>query len=364
MHAADALKDKPINSQSSLSSPYSLSDQHQAPPFHNNVGDAHAILDRLLHRLCLTCNFLGLVISPNVSSSLAHDCSFSMCRPCYDIDESQTRDVSTNSTSTICAEHACCTETEHSQNGFSKWELKSLAASMACTSVHEDINPDPSQIHDIEEGLSLWEHVTLRFHGSNCPGCITEISAALNKMSNVHNANINAILMQIDLDIDLTNSSVNDVIASIQKSIGRAFQTIGDGLQRLDIFLSVVECDLADIAFPLGIKDITRKGKDTYCVQYNPKIIGARQVLKTLSKNKESPATLLPLISRRDVPSDIRMSVYRTSLSFALTCLILVLAWAPLPSHPITYGTVSLVLASVIQIRIAGPFCARALRNL
>jgi heavy metal translocating P-type ATPase len=53
-----------------------------------------------------------------------------------------------------------------------------------------------------------------------------------------------------------------------------------------------------------------------------------------------------------------------TLISACLTVPVLVLAWAPLPEREITYGSVSLVLATIIQIFIAGPFYVAALKSL
>ncbi len=274
------------------------------------------------------------------------------------------RDLSTCSTSTICTEKKCCRKNEHSHNGSSNWVAKDLGVIKPRTSIHEEVNSSALRVEDVEEGLSRSEHVTLRFQGSNCPACISKISSALDKMQHIHHAQINAVLMQIDFDIDLSKSSTSDAIKSVQELIKRPCRRIGDGFQQLEVMIPSSDGRSADVALPRGVKDMTRMKTDTFRVRYDASVIGARQLLKALDKNPEMPATLLPPVPESEIPSDIRMSAYRTFFSFALTCPILVLSWAPLPSHPITYGAVSLALASVIQIAIAAPFCLKALRSL
>ncbi|KAL9098218.1 MAG: hypothetical protein Q9187_009701, partial [Circinaria calcarea] len=53
-----------------------------------------------------------------------------------------------------------------------------------------------------------------------------------------------------------------------------------------------------------------------------------------------------------------------TAFSAVLTTPVLILAWAPLPQHEILYGAVSLTLATIVQIVVAGPFYPSALRAL
>ena len=55
---------------------------------------------------------------------------------------------------------------------------------------------------------------------------------------------------------------------------------------------------------------------------------------------------------------------YTTALSIILTIPVLVLAWAPIKDRPIAYGAVSLALATIIQVTIAGPFYPKALKSL
>jgi cation transport ATPase len=53
-----------------------------------------------------------------------------------------------------------------------------------------------------------------------------------------------------------------------------------------------------------------------------------------------------------------------TLIFICLTVPVLVLAWAPLPEREIAYGSISLALATIVQIFIAGPFYPTALKSL
>jgi heavy metal translocating P-type ATPase len=57
----------------------------------------------------------------------------------------------------------------------------------------------------------------------------------------------------------------------------------------------------------------------------------------------------------------VAVKVYRILLD---TLPVLVLAWAPLPQHEILYGAISMALATIIQVVVAGPFYLSAVRAL
>lgn len=184
-------------------------------------------------------------------------------------------------------------------------------------------------------------------------------------MPAVHNLHMNTILLQVEFDLDLVKSSVRNVIDSVKSTTGRGCQRIGDGWQELDVLVPGIRGDFAaDAMLPLGVKDVTKLSKDTYCIKYDAEVIGARQLLKALSPNTDKPISLAPPKSHDEVPMNIRAIAYTTAFSSLLTIPILVLAWAPLPKHTVAYGSVSLALATLIQIVVAGPFYPRAFRSL
>ena len=218
---------------------------------------------------------------------------------------------------------------------------------------------------DVEKGPPHTEHVILKFQGTSCPGCTSKISKAFESILGVHNLRMNTILLQAEFDLDLTKSSVRNVIDCVKSATGRVCQRIGDGWNGLDVVASGTCRDLVADAMMLdGVKDVTEVNRRTYCIKYDAKVVGGRQLLKALNSNVDSPVILAPPKSHDEVTMDIRTMAYTTTLSWVLTIPILVLAWAPLPKHTIAYGAVSFSLATVIQVVVAGPFYPRALRSL
>ena len=220
-------------------------------------------------------------------------------------------------------------------------------------------------LDDVEEGPKCAEHVILKFPGSNCPSCTGKISKAFESLPAIYNLQMNTILLQAEFDLDLTKSSVRNVIKSIKRTTGRTCQRIGEGWQELDVVVSGACADFeGDAMLPIGVKDVTRLNRHTFSVKYDANILGARQLLKSLNTNVDSPVTLAPRRSHDEESTAMRATAYITVISSVLTIPILVLAWAPLPKHTIAYGAVSLALATIIQIVVAGPFYPKAFRSL
>lgn len=218
---------------------------------------------------------------------------------------------------------------------------------------------------DVEDGITQTEHVTLKFQGSNCPSCTGKIFKAFESTPAVRNLQINTLLLQADFDVDLVKSSVRDVIDFIKKATGRACQRIGDGWHELDVKMSGTCADFAAYAMlNFGVKDVTQVNRHTFSIKYDAGVIGARKLLKALNTKLDCPVSLASPKSHDEVPMDIRATAYTTIFSWVLTIPILILAWAPLPKHAVAYGIVSLVLATIIQIAVAGPFYPRAFRSL
>ena len=220
-------------------------------------------------------------------------------------------------------------------------------------------------LDDVEEGPIHVEHVILKFQGSNCPSCTNKISKAFESIPGIHNLEMNTILLQADFDLDLAKSSVRNVIDSVKTSTGRASQRIGEGWYELNLVTSGVCADFAAHAMLLvGVKDVTQVNRHTFSIKYDANTIGARRLLEALKTDVDSQVCLAPPKSHDEVPKDIRATAYTTTLSWVLTIPILILAWAPLPKHTVAYGAVSLSLATVIQVVVAGPFYPRAFRSL
>lgn len=217
--------------------------------------------------------------------------------------------------------------------------------------------------NDIECSSDL-EHVRMAINGSNCPGCTRKIERALESIPFLYNLRMHAIPLQAEFDLDVSKVTVRETMGSIRKTTNRTCERIGDGWQSLQVVVPSEFGDFEESVPPYGVMDIERLEKGTFCLKYDAKKIGARQLLKSLNAGKDCPITLAVLKSHDDIPTDLRKAGYLTGVSLALTLPILILAWAPLPEHELGHGSASLVFATAIQIIVAGPFYPKALRSL
>ncbi|OAA51642.1 ATPase, P-type, heavy metal translocating [Metarhizium rileyi] len=116
--------------------------------------------------------------------------------------------------------------------------------------------------------------------------------------------------------------------------------------------------------WPDGVLDMAPVRRDTVKVVFDPHIIGARDLVERRWKDRVSLATAAEEPGLAAGRKHVSHLGYMTLLSAVLTVPVLVMAWAPLPERELVYGSASLVLATIVQAVIAGPFYPKALKAL
>ena len=213
------------------------------------------------------------------------------------------------------------------------------------------------------EGLSGLQNVSVVFQGSSCPGCIRKVSRALESMPFLHNLRLRTVPLQATFDVEITKISIRGMMQAVRTKTGRHCERVGEGWQKL-VVLSDSAVHLVNSIPPKGVMDMERLRKDTLCIRYDAGEIGARELLKVLQAETRFPIDLAPAEAYDEIPVDVRRTGCLTCLSSVLTLPILILAWAPFPKHKLRYDVTSLVLATLIQIVVGGPFYPKALRSL
>ena len=169
------------------------------------------------------------------------------------------------------------------------------------------------------------------------------------------------MLLQAEFDLDLATCSIRSVMDSVQKSSGRRCKRVVTTWQEIDVEIPSTLRQTPDFLRLAGVKDAIQLDTNNFSIRYDAKVKEARSLLKA---GVNIPISLAPSKSYVEVTTGIRKTTYLTLLSTILTIPILILSWAPLPEHKITYGSVSLALATAIQFFVAGPFYSRAFRSL
>jgi len=217
---------------------------------------------------------------------------------------------------------------------------------------------------DIEKGLFPSEHIVLSIQGMTCSGCEKKLYRSLKSLSAVSNIKTSLVLAQAEFD--LCGSIPGDSITTvIERMTGFVCMKLVQGRSHLDV---TVACDAYGLARnenrPLGVADLIALNKTTVRVIYDPKSVGARDLV---SDPFFPNATLAPIAPSSIITSGrahVHQVLFMTLLSTLLTIPILIMSWAPLPKHEILYGAISLGLATIVQTVVAGPFYGKAVKAL
>ena len=226
---------------------------------------------------------------------------------------------------------------------------------------HFDHIPRTLQNSDLEQVGASLEHVVLKFHGPDCAGCANKIFKFLTSIPALHNLRKNNLLLQAEFDLDISQVSAQDIISWIRKTVGYRCQRITKRWQELEAIMPEgAERIIAKSSSP-GVKDVVFTGKNNVSVQYDVETIGARDLLKI---GFGVPLQLAPLKGNDTTKDQNNKTARLAVLSAVLTVPILVLSWAPFSNHRFAYNTASFVLATMVQIIVAGPLYPSALRTL
>nr|VWO96225.1 Uncharacterized protein [Ganoderma boninense] len=212
------------------------------------------------------------------------------------------------------------------------------------------------------------EHAVLAIKGMTCTGCENKLIRTLRDIPTIGNAKTSLVLCRAEFDFDNGATDISALIQLIEKRSGftaEAVREVQGSTHDLPLAVSqVLHEQLLAADRPNGVKGVVREGKDTVVVAYDPNVIGARDILKAykafspvLAPEPPDPAILAGA-------KHIRLLFIRTAISAALTIPVLIMTWAPLPPHAHVYSIASLVLATIVQVGITGPFYTASFKSL
>ncbi|KAL7280588.1 hypothetical protein ACG7TL_005522 [Trametes sanguinea] len=212
----------------------------------------------------------------------------------------------------------------------------------------------------------IGEHAVLAIKGMTCTGCENKLIRTLKGISTICNVKTSLVLCRAEFDFDNGVTDLAALVTVIEMRSGFSAEIIKVGTIR-DLLLTVAPSSvekLLELPYPAGVERISRSGKDTLAVSYDPTVIGARGVLDSYGAFSPVLATEPQDPALTAGAKHIRSLILRTALSIVLTIPVLVLTWAPLPPHPRAYAIASLVLATIVQAAITGPFYVSSFKSL
>lgn len=268
-----------------------------------------------------------------------------------------------------CTDDGCCTASGASKTCSEDEFLKPIAISgqRLHSAISQEIavsKPKANNQSDVEKGPVFSEHVALSIQGMTCTGCETKLYKSLHGLRSIGNLQISLLLSRVEFDIDLNIGSVSDVMDHLKRTTEFNCERITAKGQQLDILKHEWTSDLFSQPLPHGVTDMVLLDKQTIRIYYDSELIGARVLQE---RGFSSPLQLAPLRPHPSITMGARhihRMGFMTLLSIVLTIPVLILAWAPLPKHPVLYGAISLALATIIQVVVAGPFYPSALKSL
>ncbi|KAK8048944.1 hypothetical protein PG994_010674 [Apiospora phragmitis] len=208
---------------------------------------------------------------------------------------------------------------------------------------------------DIEKGLTETEHAVISVSGMTCTGCETKLVRALESFQGITNLKASLVMSRAEFDYDAKMVSAAELTQQLERKTGFVCEEISTKGTSIDVLPIGDVRAFTQQALPPGVTAMKVTDKDTVRINFDPKVVGARELIE---KTFNTPLELAPI--RRDSGlgaenKHVRYEGYMTSL-----CWLGLL----LDARPITYGAVSLALATIVQVAIAGPFYPAALKSL
>ncbi|CAN9210693.1 unnamed protein product [Alternaria alternata] len=217
---------------------------------------------------------------------------------------------------------------------------------------------------DLEKGGVTREHLVISVSGMTCTGCETKLQRTLGSLDYVSKLQTSLVLARVELDINTKLATADDVVKHLHRTTEFKCEIVSNQGCSLDLICSGDPAAFVDGQWPDGVSDVRRLNKDTIRVEYDAKIVGARDLMCDEWSRSLQLAPPCPDSSLEAGNRHVRNMGLLTLLSAGLTIPVLVMAWAPLPEREIAYGSASLALATVVQVVIAGPFYPKALKAL
>jgi heavy metal translocating P-type ATPase len=277
--------------------------------------------------------------------------------------ELKTKDTGTSATTRPSLD-CCIGDAKVINNGLAQQEK--LACTDTITPILVPLTPGTTSEVDLENDTTPLRHVILSVQGMTCTGCEKKLYRSLDVLPELSNIKTSLLLAQAEFDLREPTHDINIVntIKTIEKMTGFTCTRMTQSEHELDLIVDGSASNLINKDLPFGVSDIAVLDPRTIRITYHPKLVGARDLVSDpfFQSSTIAPVTDRPLIASGK--AHVSSMLFKTIICALLTLPVLILAWAPIPEHPVIYGAVSLVLATIVQVYVAGPWYASALSSL
>ena len=180
-----------------------------------------------------------------------------------------------------------------------------------------------SNVVDIEKEAGL-EHILLNVTGMDCSGCANNLTRAIRTVPGTMNVKVVFVAGTAELDLNTGVSALEEVIRSAQRATGYKLVPFSSDTQTLDVVMDASEARQFQDNLPPGVESCLKLSKTTYGINYDPCIIGARNMLARIDAQLAPPRgdSYLDEGKRRLI-----RVLTLTTLAFILTIPVVVLEW-------------------------------------
>lgn len=143
---------------------------------------------------------------------------------------------------------------------------------------------------DIEKGAIDNEHIVLSVTGMTCTGCETKLQRVLATLPHISDLKTSLLMGRAEFNLNTASMSPGTVIKHLERITEFKCERLSTQGSNID----VVPDNLTDFLkrpLPLGVDDMLPLGKDAVRINFDPKIIGARSLVK---KSGPYPCQLAP----------------------------------------------------------------------
>ncbi|CAI4284188.1 BTE_collapsed_G0004920.mRNA.1.CDS.1 [Saccharomyces cerevisiae] len=257
----------------------------------------------------------------------------------------------------VCSK-SCCTK-------MKDCAVTSTISGHSSSEISRIVSMEPIENHlNLEAGSTGTEHIVLSVSGMSCTGCESKLKKSFGALKCVHGLKTSLILSQAEFNLDLAQGSVKDVIKHLSKTTEFKYEQISNHGSTIDVVVPYAAKDFINEEWPQGVTELKIVERNIIRIYFDPKVIGARDLV---NEGWSVPVSIAPFSCHPTIEVGRKHLVRvgcTTALSIILTIPILVMAWAPQLREKISTISASMVLATIIQFVIAGPFYLNALKSL
>ena len=216
---------------------------------------------------------------------------------------------------------------------------------------------------DIENAAAR-EHVVIRVQGMTCTGCENKLRGTLQRLPGISNARVTFATGLAEFDVDPSKIGAEDAIRQTEEKTGFGISRVLDECQTIDVYMDKASAKALIHSLPSNVVNINLLNRATIRLTFNPKIVGARDLMHQLG---DKTTGLAPRTSNHTLSaekSQLMDMLFKTILSFSLTIPVVILSWARTSTAENTKAIVCLVLASFVQLIAVRVFYQPALKSL